>query len=112
MPSFKNKRAFYKCVDTLPRGPGWSCEQFELVGDVKDEHGQFRTETLQLWKRDPVDCIKELVGNPAFKNKMKFAPERVYEDKGKTCVYSETWTADWWWEVQVRVNIELILERH
>jgi hypothetical protein len=46
------------------------CEPFEIVGDERDEKGKLRTEILHLWKRDPVECIRELIGNPAFREKM------------------------------------------
>lgn len=33
---------------------------------------------------------------------MKFAPERVYEDKEcRNRIFDETWTGDWWWDLQV-----------
>ena len=38
-------------------------------------------EKLELWRRDPVECVKEVLGNPALKDHLKYAPERVYEDK-------------------------------
>jgi Plavaka transposase len=60
-------------------------------------------EKLELWRRDPVECVKELMGNPALKNYMKYAPERVYEDvEGETRIFDEMWTADWWWDTQVK----------
>jgi len=47
-------------------------------------------EKLELWRQDPVECVKELLGNPALKNHMKYAPERVYEDvEGKNQVFDE-----------------------
>ena len=59
-------------------------------------------ETLELWRRDPVECVRELIGNPAFQNGMRYAPERVYADEdGKTRVYKEMWSGDWWWDMQV-----------
>jgi len=59
-------------------------------------------EKLELWRRDPVECVKELLGNPALKDHMKYAPEQVYEDvEGKTRVFDEMWTANWWWDTQV-----------
>ncbi|KDQ54674.1 hypothetical protein JAAARDRAFT_135540 [Jaapia argillacea MUCL 33604] len=58
-------------------------------------------ETVELWKRDPVECVRELIGNPAFKEMISYVPERVFADKeGETRVYDEMWTGDWWWEVQ------------
>lgn len=74
----------------------------EVEGDRKDSNGGQEHETLQLWRRDPVECLRELIGNPAFRDQMRFAPERAYEDKdGKSRLYDETWTGDWWWETQV-----------
>ena len=51
-----------------------------------------------------MECVKELLGNPALKNHMKYTPEHVYEDaEGKNRVFDEMWTADWWWDTQVSV---------
>ena len=98
--SFKNKRTFYNRIDNLPRGTQWECESFE--GDELDEKGLKRKEILHLWKRDPVECIRELIGNPAFRNQMRFAPEKAYEDSdGKNRIFDEMWSGDWWWDLQV-----------
>lgn len=69
-----------------------------------DAKGEPMTEALELWKRDPVELVRELIGNPAFKDSLRYAPERILEElKGKVSRrYSEMWTADWWWETQVR----------
>lgn len=61
-----------------------------------------KTEDLELWKRDPVECIKELIGNPAFQEHLSYVPERVYSDEaGLNRIYDEMWTADWWYDTQV-----------
>ncbi|KAG0691509.1 hypothetical protein DFH29DRAFT_986262 [Suillus ampliporus] len=41
--------------------------------------------------RDPVECIRELMGNPEFDHMVSYAPERVRFD--------EMWTGDLWWEL-------------
>lgn len=63
------------------------------------------SEDLELWRRDPAECIRELIGNPLFREVMVYAPERVYMDKEGTerCI-DEMWTADWWWETQVSLR--------
>lgn len=67
-----------------------------------DKHGKALTEEIELWRRDPVECVRELIGNPAFKDHLAYLPERVYGDaKGGTRLYDEMWTAEWWWKVQV-----------
>ncbi|EIW75743.1 hypothetical protein CONPUDRAFT_131960 [Coniophora puteana RWD-64-598 SS2] len=58
-------------------------------------------EELIVWKRDPVECVKELIGNPTFREMMQYAPEKVYEDmEGECRIYDEMWTGDWWWNLQ------------
>ncbi|PBK70867.1 hypothetical protein ARMSODRAFT_884244 [Armillaria solidipes] len=100
-PSFDNKRKLFQTIDKLPTGPEWTCEVFELWGDLLNEQGEPRTEEVELWKRDPVACIQELIGDARFKDYMHYAPERVYVDgKGKSRVYSEMAMADWWWKIQ------------
>jgi Plavaka transposase len=73
-----------------------------VLGDLVDNKGKLMHEDLELWMRDPVECVKDLIQNPMFRKNMAYAPERVYRDlEGKTRIYDEMWTADWWWQVQV-----------
>jgi len=64
-----------KKVNALPIGPGWMCEILTVEGDVIGEDGKMMTEEMELWRRDPIECVKELIGNPAFKNFMSYVPE-------------------------------------
>lgn len=75
---------------------------------AKDPTGKvMRSEALELWFRDPVEIVEELIGNPQFREVMKYAPERVYADmEGKTQVINEMWTGSWWWEIQVSMRRE------
>ncbi|KAJ7859055.1 hypothetical protein B0H14DRAFT_3631356 [Mycena olivaceomarginata] len=59
-PSFHNSRAFLKCIDALEDGPKWTCYPFELVGDELDADGNPKTEIVEMWCRDPVECVREL----------------------------------------------------
>jgi hypothetical protein len=65
-------------------------------------------EKVELWRRDPVECIKELMGNPAFREHMAYIAERVYLDQGgKVRIYDEMWTAEWWWNTQVSLFLSI-----
>ncbi|KAG0696903.1 hypothetical protein DFH29DRAFT_812529 [Suillus ampliporus] len=100
-PSFHNNRSFLQRVDALPHGPGWNCKKVSVKGNRTDENGQSLHEDLELWTRDPVECIKELIGNPLFKEYMVYAPSRAYEDEaGTKRIIDDMWTADWWWDKQ------------
>lgn len=68
-------------------------------------------EYVEVWRRDPVECVRELLGNPAFKDYISYIAEHVYLDKeGKVRVFDEMWTADWWWNTQVSLFDIHILE--
>jgi hypothetical protein len=100
--SFHNSYSYLKKVDQLPSGPEWHCEVVTAQGDKIDENGLCMEEDLELWFRDPVECVRELLSNPAFIDYMSFAPECVYSNgEGKERIFDEMWTADWWWQTQV-----------
>ena len=100
--SYTNKRNLYKKIDSLPSGPSWTVETLELKGDVMGKNGHHKKEILHLFRRDPVECIRELMGNPAFKDKIRYAPEKVFEDaEGRNRIFDEAWTGTWWWDMQV-----------
>lgn len=104
--SFATKDELYNCVDGLPGGVGWHCQEIVQEGDLKDANGKPLTEKLEVWYRDPVECIKELLGNPMFKQHMAYAPTRIYRDpNGNIRQIDEMWTGDWWWKLQVRARI-------
>ncbi|KAH9943974.1 hypothetical protein B0H21DRAFT_864378 [Amylocystis lapponica] len=90
-PSFHNKDAFLGAIDTLPSGVDWQCQDIQMTGDVPDQDGNLSAEHLEL-------C------NPAFKDVLKYAPERHFADKNKDAqVTSEMWTGEWWWDLQQRL---------
>ncbi|KAG2106483.1 hypothetical protein BD769DRAFT_1393171 [Suillus cothurnatus] len=100
-PSFHNNRSFVQKVDKLPHGPAWSCKKVSVQGNRTDENGQSLHEDVELWMRDPVECIKDLIGNPIFKEHMVYAPLRAYKDEaGSQWLIDDMWTADWWWDKQ------------
>ncbi|TFK45508.1 hypothetical protein OE88DRAFT_1715348 [Heliocybe sulcata] len=66
---------------------------------------------LDLWVRDPVEVVADLLGNPEFKNEMVYAPtEETLQDtleelhlQGSEMerVFEEMASANWWSRVQV-----------
>ncbi|KAG6859996.1 hypothetical protein C0995_000743 [Termitomyces sp. Mi166 len=92
---------FLQKVDALPTGPKWNCEIVHVEGNMIGEDGQVMFENLELWMRDPVECICKLIENPAFKNLMAYLPEQAFLDEA--CleqIYDEMWMSDWWWKIQ------------
>ncbi|KAF8509392.1 hypothetical protein JB92DRAFT_3083772 [Gautieria morchelliformis] len=100
-PSFMDKQGLLKKIDSLPPAPSWQCHTVQVNGDVHDYNGERRTEELFIWCRNPVDCVKELIGNPAFKEAMHYAPQKVFTDLTEADqVFNKMWTGEWWWELQ------------
>ena len=80
-------------IDTeLPGRPPFQCQEV-AIGN----------ERLQFYFRDILRCIRALYGDPEFAQDLIFVPERHYTDKEQIQrLYSDLYTGDWWWSVQVR----------
>ena len=91
--SYKNSCELNKLIDhELPDQPRFICEEVTVDG-----------QTFELYRRDVVDCIRSLFGNPDFAPHLILAPERHYTNQEKTCrVYHDMHTGQWWWETQAR----------
>ncbi|KAI0737726.1 hypothetical protein C8Q80DRAFT_1114756 [Daedaleopsis nitida] len=91
----------------LPGGSArWKVQLFETIGDELDEDGCPKKETAELWMRDPVECVRELIGNPLFRENMCYAPKRVFADsEGNVRIYDNMWTANWWWDTQLSLPV-------
>ena len=95
-----------KKLEQLPRGPEWICDILEIKGDQTDVDGNYVTQEVELWRRDPVECIRELIGNPLFRDKLRYEPQlKFLDEEGKVRVYDEMWTGDWWWNTQVSIDV-------
>jgi hypothetical protein len=93
----------FEKLDNLPtNSPQWFCDSVKITGDLHGKNGELLTEEVELWRRDPVECVRELIGNPAFKDYMSYVPEKAYSSEdGTVRIYDKMWTGDWWWDIQV-----------
>ena len=54
-------------------------------------------EVVDLWKRNLLDLVRELLENSRWKDCMQYQPQKLYEDKEHTKrIYHIIWTSDWW----------------
>ena len=101
-PTFTSNYPFQQKINKLHTGAQWECKIIKTTGDLQDEDGHLLTEDNELWIRDPVECIRELIGNPAFRDYVAYGCQQVFVDKeGTTRRYDEMWTGEWWWKTQV-----------
>lgn len=70
--------------------------------------GEPETESVELWGRNPIECIQQLIGNPAFQENLSYIPQKVFTtESGTMRIYNEAWTGDWWWAMQVSTSLIL-----
>lgn len=85
-----------KDLDKLPHGPEWAVYEIE----IKLKNEEIRVE--YLFRRNIIDIIRSLIGDWTLRHDLHYAPVQVWTTKGKKeRVYSEAWTANWWWRMQV-----------
>ena len=93
------KYGFFKKIDSLPIGPKWHCDIVKAKGNVIGPDGQPLTEEADLWRRQAVECVADLMGNPAFRNFIAYEPVKIMRNGQR--YYSEMNSGEWWYEVQV-----------
>ncbi|KAG1852292.1 hypothetical protein DFJ58DRAFT_906413 [Suillus subalutaceus] len=72
---------------SFPAGTEWQLKRINVEGNKLTNDGHCETEDLELWLRDPVDCICELMANPEFDRMVSYAARE----------------SNWWWEMQGRL---------
>ncbi|KAG8975867.1 hypothetical protein FRB93_013819 [Tulasnella sp. JGI-2019a] len=109
--TFRNNATFLSTIDSLPdTSAPWNLTEITVEGNLVGADGKPMTETLELWMRDPVQCVADLIGNPAFRDVIAYAPvqETEVEEDGNgedineeaDRFFDEMWSADWWWGAQ------------
>ncbi|KAG8985278.1 hypothetical protein FRB94_003874, partial [Tulasnella sp. JGI-2019a] len=109
--TFRNNATFLSIIDSLPdTSAPWNLTEITVEGNLVGADGKPMTETLELWMRDPVQCVADLFGNPAFRDVIAYAlvQETEVEEDGNgedineeaDRFFDEMWSADWWWEAQ------------
>jgi hypothetical protein len=90
--SYKNIRELNAIIDTeLPSRPRFHRQDIEIAG-----------ETVTMYSRNIVECVKALYGNAKYAEQMIFKPERHYDkDNGRQRHYHDLHTGEWWWQMQV-----------
>jgi hypothetical protein len=100
-------------LEELPTaGPKWAVKPVTIVGDLKGPDGEPLQEVVELWTRDIIAVIRELLENTTYGNDMVFAPGPEWNDAEKTeRKYTEMWTADWWLNLQVSCRLQQAIKR-
>ncbi|KAF9777296.1 hypothetical protein BJ322DRAFT_1135060 [Thelephora terrestris] len=95
--SFSSARSLRARVELLPSGPRWLSREVSIPGFATKD-------PVVLYYRDSVGCMKFLLQNPIFANRIRFSPERQYDILGNR-TYGDWVTSDGAWEMQEQVPV-------
>lgn len=59
------------------------------------------TATYDIWFRNPLDIMENILGNPEFAEQMDYVAKEVRGEDGER-VYIDLMSGDWAWEQSVR----------
>lgn len=109
--SYSSSYKLLKKIDSLAVRLEWKCEVIKVTGNVIGADGKPEVENVELWCRDPIQSVQELIGNPMFREHLSYTPQKVFTtESGTTRIYDEAWTGDWWWTMQVRIRVLSIVQ--
>ncbi|KAG0705937.1 hypothetical protein DFH29DRAFT_799338 [Suillus ampliporus] len=93
--SFSNARELRSRAEMFPSRPSWKCQVIPSIYPTKY--------LIQLFWRDPIECLESLFANLLFHNKLNFTPHCVYTTAAHLIwVYLEWMTGDAAWEMQTQ----------
>ncbi|KAG8743109.1 hypothetical protein FRC11_014025, partial [Ceratobasidium sp. 423] len=103
--SFTSNYALNRLLDKLPTiGPRWRRIERKIEGSVIGMDGKKLTELVEIWMRDILEVVRELLGNIAYGKQLVFVPQKVYlNGVGGERKFDEMWTGDWWNEIQKKL---------
>ena len=91
--SLRSARDINKKIDLLP-----SPAKFQHVALSVNEV----TDSFDLYWRDPLEVIGDLLADPSFADVVTFTPERRYTTASRRSrLFNEMHTGEWWWRMQV-----------
>ncbi|CDO75849.1 hypothetical protein BN946_scf184346.g10 [Trametes cinnabarina] len=112
--AIRSRKALLRTLDSLP-GPRsqWKVIEITVTGNRRDAKGRLMRQVLYCWGRNPVDAIADLIGNPEFKDDMRYAPVEEFSDEvlaeledadvgaaARARILSDFVNTDWWPRVQ------------
>jgi len=102
-PRFNNGNAIQKLMGSMPDDQDLGEWELHTLEDMRwnDNHQRH----VSFWSRDIIKCMRWLSRQPAYSNHLIYTPQLcLNSDTPPKCLYTETHTAHWWWETQVRKN--------
>jgi hypothetical protein len=87
-------------------------KRLDIIADTQAEWNELEVKgrneeyTCTAWMRDPMAVLQEILDNSKIKDKVVWAPRRMYDEAGLR-VYTDLYTTEWWWKMQVASTYDL-----
>ena len=72
---FTSHEHLYATIDSIPHGDApWKSFTVSFVGDIQTNAPNWQTTDYEVWYRDPMTVIKNMLDNPDFDKDFDYAP--------------------------------------
>ncbi len=113
-PPFANHQDLYDTMDVTPLADvRWQSFTAEYQGEKPDNNvPPWMNAKYDVWFRDPLTVVRELVGNPDFDGEFDYTPYCEFEPNGERR-FQDFFSGDWAWSQAVRLIFYiLVLQSH
>jgi Plavaka transposase len=102
LPPFANAADLYGTIDSTPLGDvPWQNISLRYNNAPADGRiPDWMTAEYEAWFRDPHAVVKDMIGNPDYKDGFDVAPVQVHTSNGQR-KYQNFMSGDWAWEEAV-----------
>jgi len=100
-PTFENGDGVQKLVASMPDDQALGEWELHSLEDIRWNENHQRA--IKYWSRDMIKPMRWLIRQPAYSEHPIFAPQSCFNrDSRPKRLDTKMYTADWWWETQVR----------
>ncbi|KAF8431063.1 hypothetical protein L210DRAFT_3614552 [Boletus edulis BED1] len=99
MPPFANAKHLYDTIDNTPlAGTKWSTFSIKYSGNQPSPNRlPWMDQTFNVWFRDPLVCLHNMLANPDFKDSFDYAPYQEHCVDNNERQYQDFMSGDWAW---------------
>lgn len=103
-PPFANHKDMFAAIDATPLGDvPWQSFAMSYSGiKPQDNVPPWMTTQYDVWYRDPLELVRNMLANPAFDGEIEFSPYRDYTTDNKR-YWKNLLSGDWAWNQVVSV---------
>jgi hypothetical protein len=104
-PPFADHRDLYNVIDSTLTGElPWESFRLEYAGDRSEGEAPWMNKEYDVFYRDPREVVRNMLGNPDFKDELDFTPYREWEERPDGS-HNRRWrdfmSGDWAWDQAV-----------